>query len=107
MQQKPRNSRLLTITPVEKDQAKKFVQSPLFSEAARLLKKDWIVKQKCLGSKFTDQVSQLKRYEHHFDFRQQKELTQLKKGFEQRLIVNSRQVRAQTMFANINKAKQW
>lgn len=102
-----RNTRLLTITPGERDQAKKFVQSPLVSEAARLLKKDWVVKQKCLGSKFTDQVSRLKRYEHHFDFRQQKELAQLKKGFEQRLVVDSRQIRAQTMFANLSRAKEW
>lgn len=65
--------------------------SPLYSEAARFLKKDWVVKQKSLNKFESDQVKALdQRYANglgpHVNLKKEIELRALRKNIEGRLL---------------------
>jgi hypothetical protein len=47
-QKRQKDKRTITVDAITKDQNKKLVASPLYSEAARFLKKDWVVLKKTL-----------------------------------------------------------
>lgn len=93
-----KQKRIITVGSVAKDQIQKQVASPLYSEAARFLKKDWVVKQKSL-EKFSQQKHKmLSKFNTHFVLSKEIELRAMRKNLEGRLLINKADSRGKLLY---------
>ena len=100
MANSPRNllrlgqKRLINITTIARDQNKKNVASPLYSEAARFLKKDWVVKNKSLDKFASERLKQLDSIKRgSIAIKKEIELRALRKNMEGRLLIHKGETR--------------